>query len=230
MDCGCHNSDSERYTVKKPAYVILVFKHAIHKPWAIVYKYKVTILYSNKSLDMDSTISQQLIDDATIKFANILKRHGHVSSYWTNLETLGEPLIVLDCPNQQHSPRVRVPRKLKPKPTKSNTINLTNERQHNIASVQSLMKQLADTKSQLAIVRGIATSSKKAVTELSKTVNAALARGQQSSLTTTDTTVIPTPTKKHKKRSSQKEIIPVTIFFINIILHGLAISGKDKEA
>ena len=91
---GCRNNGKQRYSATKPAYVILVFQHEIKNPHATLYKCKVTSLYNDKTLEMDSTISQRLIDDATMKFANILKQHGNVRSYWiNNVETLGESLV-----------------------------------------------------------------------------------------------------------------------------------------
>ena len=209
---GCRNNGKQRYSATKPAYVILVFQHEIKNPHATVYKCKVTSLYNDKTLEMDSTISQCLIDAATMKFANILKQHGNVRSYWiNNVETLGESLVKQDPVTKRepiNRPRRsrRIP-KVQTKPKKSVqrqpdvvSVSKSVQRQPDVVSVQSLMKQLADTKSQLAIVRGVVTSSKQAVTELSKTVNAVLARDHQQSLSHAAKVTTPQTPQKHKRK------------------------------
>ena len=188
---GCRKNKTYYHTVK-PVYAILVFRHDMNETDTTVYKCKITSLYNNITLQMDNMISQQLIDVATKKFANILKSHGHVRSYWENLITLGEGPRSKKVPSQRPRPKPKkkcVPTKYVQPPT------VRFVQQPGVKSVQSLLKQLNETRSaELALIRDVAKSSKEAVTKLSETVNAVLERERRRASNT------PPPKKKHKHK------------------------------
>ena len=207
---GAHKKGN-RFSCIKPAYAILVFEHDLYNPEPVMYKGKITSIYGCKFLKMDDTVSQKLIDDASKKFANMMKLHGRTRTYWDNLTTVGEPVCkdmpkkikAKPEPKQKAKPRTRRKQStLTPKPE----VRFAGKSSPASFAVEDLLQQLDETKSELAVVRDVVKTSKAAVTELTKNVNAVLARDreQQREQQHNNVNTSRTPKRKRRKRKRKK--------------------------
>lgn len=206
---GCRRpKKTGKFSCIKPVYTILVFEDELSNAQAVVYKCKITSLYSKKTLLLDNTISQKLIDAAGSRFTNMLKLHGRTRTYWDNLTTVGEPVCKDIKPPQSSSkpkpkPKLRTKRiRRRAQPKQEPDVRYAGSASPASWAVTDLLQQLGETKSELADVRSVVKSSNEAVAALTKNVADVLARDREQQH---EANTSRTPKRKRKRKHSKRK-------------------------
>ena len=119
MQIGGRNNqrkDDPRYSAIKPLYVIMSLACHLNSPIHKMKIVKITAatLFRDSCLRLSSVVEQTVVDQASIKFVEIVKKHGDTTCYWHGLQTLNEPKPI--APNKEPPSRKKATRVTTRKP------------------------------------------------------------------------------------------------------------------